>query len=173
MGDGKRVIFCSLEHPNQDVVVGTEEWEVLPTGIRRAKNPKSAKFNNGRLVLDSEKDADVIDALRSHRDYGTHIKELDEEKLQERVRAQSIRPEQVVCPHCRKAFPDLQDRNQHMQNCTVKNRPKMIRDDGAVQAARNPAAVDFEKQDAAMEAANESQSDPGTGPAGRTATRAG
>ena len=142
MEDSQRIVFVSLEHPNQDVTIGQTEYEVLPNGATRAKLPVSVKFNNGRVVFDSIKDAVQIAGLRAHRDYGTFIKELNEDKMRKKIAANSIMAEEVICPYCNLAFPDLNDRNRHMKLCDVKKRPDIIRSDDVEQkAARDEESI--------------------------------
>jgi len=126
---GERVVFVSLEHPNQDVVTGPSEYIRTPSGKLQAVLNPSVKFSNGRAVLDSIRDAKHIASLREHKDYGVHIKELNEKALEEKVKLNQIQIDQVACPHCRRMFPNLIDRNRHLENCDVKNRPEVIRSD--------------------------------------------
>jgi len=145
---GDRVVFVSLEHPNQEVCVGEAAVETQMNGVRVLRHPPSVKFDNGRVILYSKKDANAIKSLRAHRDYGVHIKELNEEAMKKKVEAAKITVEQVACPYCHHTFPDITDRNRHIPNCKVKNRPEVIRSD-------------------------EPQSNSGASAAGRTATGEG
>jgi uncharacterized protein with PIN domain len=126
---GERVVFISLEHPNQDVVVAGTEYEIQSNGYRRALLPRSVKFQNGRIVLDSVRDKQAIESLRNHRDYGIHIKELDEAKLKKKVEVNKINIEMVVCPYCKEPFENAQDMNVHKRNCKIRKKTEVMRSD--------------------------------------------
>jgi len=158
---GERIVFVSTEHINQEVVVGKAGVERMLNGVERLVHPPSVKFSNGRLVLDSEFDKEAIESLRQHRDYGVFIKELDEKKIQRKIEAQRITAEQVVCPYCHQIFSDISERNQHIPKCDVKNRPKIIRGDQALQDQR--------ASQAAQEKASEPEPNGVESPTGRAA----